>query len=391
MTKLFRNTRNKVILLLFLTIFSPIILASGFIVWNIYQSIIAEEQKKLLAVTSILEKELQEDFQAILNKKGALNAPKQQQVRIINEELSSFTEKVVLLENVMAAGYYSRDLKANVVYAPDKYYHSRLGKDFIEGNPTEKIYQTNTPVFCFGKNSRGQVVISGYPIFRDGRLIGHTFASIPVSHIYQQLYPRAYRIISILFITFITLFLAGLIITDYVRRDIREIREFTINQLAIASKTKQKKPWLIEELPGLINNCLKINRLALEEVELVNNLREKWEFVSNYLFKKMQIGCLIADKDGIITNLNSRMLEMLEMEVEQVRGENLETVVSEILWGNQLKFLEKESWEGDLSFTSLRGKRKKLWISYSKIRGSQEELLGVILLIDEKDKKEGPC
>lgn len=363
-------------------------IASGFIVWNIYQNIITEEKQKLLGITIILEKELQEDFQAILARKGALDTPKQQQVQIINEQLGGFAEKVVLLENVMAAGYYSRDLKANIVYAPNKYYHNRLGQDFVKGNPLEKLYQTNKPVFCFGKSSRGQVLVYGYPIFRNDHLIGHTFASIPADHIYQQFYPRAYRIITILFITFLALFLAGLIITDYVRRDIREIREYTISQLAIASKAKQKKPCLIEELPGLINSCLKVNRLALEEVELANNLRERWELVCSYLFKKIQTGCLMVDKDGIITNFNSRMEEILELNLDQMKGQDLKKLFSTLLWEDPLKFLEKESWEGDLNFTSLRGKQKELRASFNKLRDSRGKLLMIFFLVEEKDKKE---
>lgn len=388
MSNLLKNTRNKMIFLLFLIIFLPLTLASILIIWNIYQSIYLEQKAKLRGISIVLERELVGDYNSILAQEKALNAPLEEKTAIFNARLGPFAEKIARIENVMAVGYYSVDLKANIVYAPGKNYSSRLGKNFVEDNPLREIYITEKPIFTSGNSSRGSVLVYGQPIFRHGELIGHTFASIPSLYLYQHLYPRALRVLIILFITFLTLFLAGLIITDYVRKDIRITRRSLTNPLNLDIRNNtQKELYFVEELPGLINACQRSQRIALEEIAFTNEARHRWENIYNHIFTVLSIGCLITDRDKIITNFNSQIGAILGLEAEEILGRRLEELASYIKLNHQIEFLEgeKDSGEGILELTNHCGLLKKVWVNLSKIRNEEGDLLGIIILLQDKN------
>jgi len=84
-------------------------------------ALIAEKEKKLAAVTHLLDEALGDRFNQ------PLPLPRERQIAALNHQLSEQTERIAHAFPGIGAGYYHRKLDAIITYAPQAQYQDNVG------------------------------------------------------------------------------------------------------------------------------------------------------------------------------------------------------------------------------------------------------------------------
>ncbi len=155
-----------------------------------YYSEVNEKTNTLYSVARVLDKEIDKDFSTILKEKKADNKSTREQVLILNQALQSKIDRLLTAYPEIGMGYYSKELNSRVAFGPNFNINSLtpLPKD----SPRLKVYQDGRPFLHKTVSSsmwNGQSVLSLiYPIYRNGKIIGHVFANARLTHFYVLIF-----------------------------------------------------------------------------------------------------------------------------------------------------------------------------------------------------------
>ena len=148
------------------------------------------EQKKdnLLAFTKVLDSQLCDGgYDEILAGAGMEGAPKEEQIRTLNEALREITDEVAHSSDGLGVGYYSRDLDAILTYGPSSEYQDRVGIPIGEDHPGRRVMITGNAEVTMGTMVRGNIMNAMLPVVRNGEVIGYIWANNLVSELEQTL------------------------------------------------------------------------------------------------------------------------------------------------------------------------------------------------------------
>lgn len=158
-----------------------------------------ERGKQLYTFAVALEKHLPGSFEDILKQQGALDKPVEEQVKILNSVLQPIVDETTSTRPNVGVGYYSIELDHVLAISPN--FSPSLLKPVPHSYPYFKIYKTGKPELIYHKYSigwKGEPILNQtYPIYRNSKLIGHTWASMKMDRVYTSVMTSAIRVFGV--------------------------------------------------------------------------------------------------------------------------------------------------------------------------------------------------
>jgi two-component system, sporulation sensor kinase E len=182
--KLFQTTLGK----LFFAIFSALTLITGIVAYydtrNERDLLYLRTQTELLEVATRLDSQIPTTFEQILADNKAQDLESAEQTKILNENLQPAVTAFSQQYPGVGLGIYSRQLDRNIAVGP-VFDPSFLQKDTAPG--ALAIYETGKFTALHIQECilwDGKPILSvHYPIYRNGNIIGHTFANTKIEDI----------------------------------------------------------------------------------------------------------------------------------------------------------------------------------------------------------------
>ena len=217
------SLRQKAILIL-LFINVPFFL-TGYLAKNLAEKMILEEKEnKLLAFAHMLDIRLAPGgFAAILRQQGAENAPREEQIKVLNQALRQVTDEVASIESGLGVGYYSRDLDAIITYGPSASFSEVVGRAIPAEHPGRFVMSSNKPLVRFGSMVRGNIMNAMFPIERAGEVIGYIWANELTTDIETQFRDMARNLLIVMLLSCSATVGMLLLLSQRVVRDVQRI------------------------------------------------------------------------------------------------------------------------------------------------------------------------
>ncbi|MDR0826693.1 MAG: response regulator [Desulfovibrio sp.] len=176
----FSSLLGKAFLVILLVMNVPFFF-TGYMAKNIVeQMLLREKENKLMSIARLLDKRLDPGgYATLLFKHGAENSPREEKIRILNEELAGITDDVAHAssETGIGVGYYSRDLDAIITYGPSENFAHTVGQPIRPDHPGRGVMQTGIARCVFGTMVRGNILNAMFPVIRNGETIGYIWAN----------------------------------------------------------------------------------------------------------------------------------------------------------------------------------------------------------------------
>lgn len=155
--------------------------------FNNYLNLIKNEQgKEFYAIAVELEQRLPEAFEQILLDHHATNKSAEEQVKILNSVLQPIVNKLSTSHPGIGMGYYSIELDSVLAIGPG--FNPGLLTPVPHSYPYFNVYKTGKPELSYHNSSIGwhgkPILYQTYPIYRNGKLIGHTWANMKREDVY---------------------------------------------------------------------------------------------------------------------------------------------------------------------------------------------------------------
>ncbi|WP_281421810.1 two-component system sensor histidine kinase AtoS [Clostridium thailandense] len=180
------SMRYRLMIILALAVTLPLIISGYILIHRAEQAMNSEKESKLLGIAKALDANMSGDFQSLipLNDK---NASRDQKVRILNQKLSGITEKIVLGNPGVGAGYYSRELDCIITYAPSSEYSSTVGESISKEHLGRQVMAKGIAMTASGKMVRGNILNVMVPIIRNNQVVGYAWANEMTKSIDSQI------------------------------------------------------------------------------------------------------------------------------------------------------------------------------------------------------------
>ncbi len=213
--------QRKVLLVLLLLMNLPFIL-TGYLAKNLTETMVMQEKEgKLLAFTHILDARLEPGgYDAILRRRGAENASREEKIAILNQELGGITDDVASAAPGLGVGYYAQELDAIVTYGPSDSFGRAVGQSIPPDHPGRLTMSDNKDLVRFGTMVRGDILNAMHPVVRGGKVIGYIWANELTTDIMTQLSDMARNLFLVMLLCFgLTVFL----LIMFSRRTIKDV------------------------------------------------------------------------------------------------------------------------------------------------------------------------
>lgn len=232
--------QHKIILILVLLVNVPLFL-TGYVAKDLMEeTILAEKENKLLALTRVLDANLEPGgYAAILQRAGAENASREEKIHILNQALNKISDEVGAASEGLGVGYYSRELDAILTYAPTASFGSNVGKPIPPEHPGRVVMSTNKPLIKSGTMVRGDILNAMLPIERGGEVIGYIWANELTTDITEQFRSMARNIFLFMLLSF---GLTIVILVLFLRRTIRDADRIIKGVREMRSDLSQRIP-----------------------------------------------------------------------------------------------------------------------------------------------------
>lgn len=184
---------------IFIFLFVSIIIAissigTGFVLMREAEhSLLQEKQRKLFALTRMLDASLAGSFESILDTDGLTTVSRAARIGALNRRLREITDRVALSEPGVGVGYYSRDLDAIITYGPSKTLGHKVGQSISADHKGRFVMATGMARVQTAALVRGEIMNCMLPINRDGEVIGYIWANELMDDINDQIRKMLYR------------------------------------------------------------------------------------------------------------------------------------------------------------------------------------------------------
>lgn len=148
--------------------------------------------RQLEAITAFVAQRMPyASFEEIAVRQGAAGQTVEEQSLAVNRELQPLINDVLITDNLIKIGVYSRYHQRNVAVGPA---FDRSLLTYINPDRFEEVYQSPLPILRERKSSiiwyGAPVLTHQRPIIHDGQLIGHIFASVNLNGVYAEFWAR---------------------------------------------------------------------------------------------------------------------------------------------------------------------------------------------------------
>lgn len=171
------SIKSRLIILVFLVAGLPILLSDYYIVNTAQSFMVAEKQQKLFGAGRMLDYYLKGTYEDLLEKHGAQDADRDTKVKILNQELQQYTDRVAKAYPGIGVGYYCRDLDAIITYGPGDIYADKVGLPISSEHEGRVVMESGVPGVQVGNLVRGQIMNTMQPLIRNGKVIGYIWAN----------------------------------------------------------------------------------------------------------------------------------------------------------------------------------------------------------------------
>lgn len=360
-----RRLRNQLILMAVCMVTIPI-LTMGYVVDKEGRAaLIAEKEKKLAAVTRLLDDALGDTFSQ------TMALPRDQQIAALNRQLSDKTERIARAFPGIGAGYYHRQLDAIITYAPLAQYKSNVGVTIAADHPGRAVMAERKARVYSGKQVRGHILNSMIPIIRYGDVQGYIWAN----ELSEDIRLQAERLdVNVLTVLSIGLLLSLLLIVFASRRFSANIDVITSGLDNLAQDHHTRLPVMPGEM-GKISRSVNTLAQTLRETQTLNDL----------IIENAADGVIAVDKQGRVTTMNPA--------AEQITGYALQELLDKpysdifINTGFDSPVLETlQQGTGhvalEISFPA-RERTIEISVTTSQIHNARGELIGALVIFSD--------
>ena len=360
-----RRLRNQMILMAILMVIVPT-LSIGYIVETEGRSaVLSEKEKKLSAVIHLLDEALGDRFDQYSDQ------PRDARIRALNAELAPITERITRAFPGIGAGYYHKTLDAIITYAPSALYQNNVGITITADHPGREVMRTNTPAVFSGKQVRGDILNSMFPVFRHDEVIGYIWANELTEDIRRQAWRMDVRIIAVLTAGLIS---SLLLIVLFSRRLSANIDIITDGLPTLAQKTPAQLPDLPGEL-GQISRSVNALAQTLRETKTLNDL----------IIENAADGVIAIDRQGNVTTMNPAAEMITGYKLDDLAGQPYAALFSGHHFSSPvLDTLEHgtKHLAQEISFPA-RDRTIEISVTTSRIHNANGEFIGALVIFSD--------
>lgn len=215
----FRLTVFFICLVVFCTV------VTSFLAINMAEKLLIKEKvADLEGIITVLDSEIQGDFDLILARQGLLSASQSARVNGLREELQPLVNKVARAYPDMRVAIFSKDLDTEVAYGISLHRHVPIALE--KEYPKRKMYDSVEPQVDIQPSIWGNTLHYSQPIIREGRVIGRITVSQLMSQVLSA--KRGFRL-EITTVTVLVLVLGWIgvfMLSKRVLADIDKIKEW---------------------------------------------------------------------------------------------------------------------------------------------------------------------
>ncbi|MBP2663390.1 MAG: signal transduction histidine kinase, nitrogen specific, NtrB, partial [Firmicutes bacterium] len=172
-----KSLRSWLLILVIIVAGLPVLLSGYYIAKTVTQGMMAEKQQKLFGAAKMLDYYLVGTYDDILQKNHVENADKATKIKILNQELRSYTNDIARAYPGIGVGYYSRELDAIITYGPSDIYDSKVGLPISNNHEGRMVMTTGIPRVQEGDLIRGEIMNAMQPVIRNNNIIGYVWAN----------------------------------------------------------------------------------------------------------------------------------------------------------------------------------------------------------------------
>lgn len=360
-----RRLRNQLIMMAIFMVTIPTVTMSYVVEIEGRAALIAEKEKKLAAVTRLLDDALGDGFSE------ADSLPRQQHIQALNLELSEKAERIARAFPGIGVGYYHRKLDAIITYAPYAQFKDNIGTTINADHPGRKVMASREPQVYSGKQVRGHILNSMIPIVRHNQVQGYIWAN----ELSEDISLQAKRMdLSILSVLSVGLLLSLVLIILASRRFSASIDIITqgLDKLALGNHTS------LPALPGEMGKIShSVNTLAetLRETQTLNDL----------IIENAADGVIAVDKQGCVTTMNPAAEQITGYPSHELLGKPYSNIfVDTGFYSPVLETLQQGTGHValEISFPA-RERTIELSVTTSQIHNAQGELIGALVIFSD--------
>lgn len=172
-----KSLRSWLLILVIIVAGLPVLLSGYYIAKTVTQGMMAEKQQKLFGAAKMLDYYLVGTYDDILQKNHVENADKATKIKILNQELRSYTNDIARAYPGIGVGYYCRELDAIITYGPSDIYDSKVGLPISNNHEGRMVMTTGIPRVQEGDLIRGEIMNAMQPVIRNNNIIGYVWAN----------------------------------------------------------------------------------------------------------------------------------------------------------------------------------------------------------------------
>ncbi|MFD2369102.1 two-component system sensor histidine kinase AtoS [Brevibacillus sp. GCM10020057] len=352
----------------------PILITGLVLLHAAEQALLEEKKQKLIAITQQLDFALPKDYDDLARRLGVQEASRAQKIAYLNQALQPLTDRIAAEHPGVGVGYYAADLDAIVTYGPSQELKFHVGESISPDHLGRLVMESGKPEVAIGQQVRGNIMNAMYPLKRDGKTIGYTWANELMSNIDVQLAGMR-RIIYL--ISGIGCLIAAGASGLMVHRLEALLEEIKAGLRAISLDLSFRMRRLAGE-PGEIFQA--INKMAGD----LQASRTHTETI----MQSMDSGVLALDDQGRVTSWNEAAAKITGWPAEQVMGRMYTDVfaqspsfvdlLTETLRHGQT--IRDAEWE----YVHPETGRRYVKVATSIWMSPTEQVLGVIVVLDER-------
>jgi len=360
-----RRLRNQLIMMAIFMVTIPTVTMSYVVEIEGRAALIAEKEKKLAAVTRLLDDALGDGF----SESDSL--PRQQHILALNRELSEKAERIARAFPGIGVGYYHRQLDAIITYAPHAQFKDNIGTTINADHPGREVMASREPQVYSGKQVRGHILNSMIPIVRHNQVQGYIWANELSEEISLQ---ARHMDLSILSVLTVGLLLSLVLIILASRRFSASIDIITqgLDKLALGNHTS------LPVLPGEMGKIShSVNTLAetLRETQTLNDL----------IIENAADGVIAVDKQGCVATMNPAAEQITGYPSHELLGKPYSNIfVDTGFYSPVLETLQQGTGHValEISFPA-RERTIELSVTTSQIHNAQGELIGALVIFSD--------
>ncbi|MDC7228130.1 MAG: ATP-binding protein [Spirochaetales bacterium] len=277
--------------------------------------ILQEKQVMLFGLATQLDNALVGTYDDILMEHNAVNLPRIDKIKILNEELKQVTDFVASGVPGVGVGYYSKNLDAIITYGPEDQFSHTIGQSIFEGHRGYQVMDEGIRLVQQGELVRGRILNCMHPIIRSGEVIGYIWANETLENVSSQLSSVFSRILIFTVIIFLLLSFSVLLPTWYFNRRIDQL----INNIDdVMEHPRMRLPKISGPLESVVSGF--------------NNLLDKvfyFKSHNEYIFDSLQSGIFAVSTEREVLLANPAFRAFLEIEEENLLGIKIERLFPE--------------------------------------------------------------